>query len=75
MTALQKSIQDANKKAGLSRQKTFAKKSFLKQTDRQVIEMLVARIDEMVEAKKGMGISFPALCEARNIARKHLERK
>lgn len=69
---LQAAIEAANAKAGRSRQKVFAKKSYLKQTDAQVIDMLCDRAQEAMNATTAeYGVALKALNEAVKIARKH----
>ena len=41
---LRMAIDQANQKAGKSRQKVFAKKSFLIRTDKQVMELMEQRL-------------------------------
>lgn len=74
--SLQEAIDAANAKAGRNRQKVFAKKSYLRQTDAQVIDMLCSRAAEMMAALVGTGICKQeklALDEAVKIAKKHRE--
>lgn len=47
---LKQQIEAANKRAGLDRQRTFAKKSYLKQTDSALIGQLCDRADELLVA-------------------------
>jgi hypothetical protein len=69
---LREAIGVANSRAGKERQKVFAKKAYLKQTDAQVIDMLCARAEEVVAA---FPAKFAALAQAVAVARKHLEKK
>ena len=47
---LQRAIEEANKRAGRSRQKVFAKKVYLHQTDAQVIGQLCDRANDVLAA-------------------------
>jgi hypothetical protein len=72
MSDLNQAIAEANKRAGLSRQKIYAKKSYLRQTDAQVIEMLCTRMEELIAAGKAQvpKVVYPALAEAVAVARR-----
>jgi len=74
--SLQEAIDAANAKAGRSRQKVFAKKAYLRQTDAQVIDMLCQRAQELLAAVVGiheLKVEKAALAEAVKIAEKHRE--
>lgn len=50
MTDLKQSIEEANRRAGRNRQKVFAKKTYLHQTDAQVIQNLCDRSNDVLDA-------------------------
>lgn len=58
---LQREIKEANARAGRGRQKVYAKKAYMRQTDAQVIEMLCARANELFAAVKEKGDTRAAL--------------
>lgn len=47
--ALQQTIAAANRRAGVGRQKVFAKKSYLKTTELQLIELLRERVQDALD--------------------------
>lgn len=47
--ALQQSIDSANRKASVGRQKVFAKKSYIKTTELQLIDLLRGRVQDVLD--------------------------
>jgi hypothetical protein len=48
-TSLQQSIASANRKASVGRQKVFAKKSYIKTTELQLIDLLRERVQDALD--------------------------
>lgn len=70
---LRQAIDAANQAAGVGRQKVYSKKTYLKQTEAQVIDMLCDRIEELQAAIKTKGDTrgaLNALAQAGRMARR-----
>lgn len=50
MSDLSQLITESNRKAGVARQRTFAKKTYLKQSDVELIRVLCDRADDLFAA-------------------------
>ena len=73
---LQQMIEDANRKAGRSRQKVYAKKTYLHQTDAKIINNLCDRSNDALaaffknEGPAALRDAMKGLQEAVNIAKR-----
>lgn len=76
MANLQAAIADANRRVGIERQQTYARKAYLKQSDGQLLETLCGRAEELLAMLASGGnvqASAQLLTTAVRIARKQQE--